>query len=82
MSQPGVPKAIQEDMMSKSRIAEWSYWLGCISAVVAVVYRVLWLAVGAVFGPKHLIFPHNFMDLSILLLVISIGTSALTLAKR
>ena len=68
--------------MFGSRIAEWSYWLGCISAAVAVIYRVLWLAVGAVFGPVPLVLPHNFMDLSILLLVIAIATNTQTLIHR
>jgi len=75
-------EAIREGVMFGSRIAEWSYRLGCISAVLAVIYRLLWLAFGALFGPVPLILPHNFMDLSILLLVISIATNAQALVHR
>jgi hypothetical protein len=28
--------------MFQSRIAEWSYYLGCVSAGAAIVYRALW----------------------------------------
>jgi hypothetical protein len=64
--------------MLRSNIAQWSYQLGCISAIVAVVYRALWLgSIGArLFGGTPRIVPHNFVDLSILLLVISIATNA------
>ena len=69
--------------MFGSRIAKWSYQLGCISAAVAIIYRILWLAMGArLFGPVPRVIPHNFMDLSILLLVISIATSTQTLIHR
>jgi hypothetical protein len=27
--------------MFQSKIAEWSYYLGCVSAAVAIVYRAL-----------------------------------------
>jgi hypothetical protein len=69
--------------MSRSRVAEWSYQLGCISAAVAIVYRVLWVGgLGArLFGAPRVV-PHNFMELSILLLVISIASNAHTLAQR
>jgi hypothetical protein len=34
--------------MLQSRIAEWSYYLGCVSAAVAIVYWALWFgSVGA-----------------------------------
>ena len=64
--------------MLRSNIAQRSYQLGCISAIVAVIYRALWLgAIGPqLFGEAPRIAPHNFVDLSILLLVISIATNA------
>jgi hypothetical protein len=69
--------------MFRSRIAEWSYQLGCVSAGAAIVYRVLWIGgLGArLFGAPRIV-PHNFMDLSILLLVISIATNAHALVHR
>jgi len=69
--------------MFRSRIAEWSYQLGCVSAAAAIVYRVLWIGgLGArLFGAPRIV-PHNFMDLSILLLVISIASNAHALVHR
>ena len=69
--------------MIRSRIAEWSYQLGCVSAGVAIVYRVLWLGgLGArLFGAPRIV-PHNLIELSILLLVISIASNAHALAHR
>jgi hypothetical protein len=69
--------------MFRSRIAEWSYRLGCVSAAAAIVYRVLWVGgLGArLFGAPRVV-PHNFMDLSILLLVISIASNAHALVHR
>jgi hypothetical protein len=69
--------------MFRSRIAEWSYQLGCIIAAAAIVYRVLWVGgLGArLFGAPRVV-PHNLMDLSILLLVISIAGNAHTLVHR
>ena len=69
--------------MFRSRIAEWSYYLGCVSAAVAVIYRVLWFGgLGArLFGAPRVV-PHSFLDLSILLLVISIASSAHALVHR
>jgi hypothetical protein len=70
--------------MFRSRIAEWSYQLGCVSAVVAIIYRFCWFGgLGPrLFGAVPHIVPHNFMDLSILLLVISIATNFQTLINR
>ena len=70
--------------MLRSGVAEWSYRLGCVSAAVAIIYRVLWFGgIGArLFGAAPRIVPHNFMDLSILLLVISIATNFQTLINR
>jgi hypothetical protein len=69
--------------MFRSRIAEWSYQLGCVSAAAAIVYRVLWVGgLGTrIFGAPRIV-PHNLMELSILLLVISIASNAHTLALR
>src|SRR5579864_5344725 len=74
----------EEGTMFRSRIAEWSYQLGCLSAVVAIIYRVVWFGgLGArLFGAAPRVVPHNFMDLSILLLVISIATGTLTVIHR
>lgn len=65
--------------MSRSRIAEWSYQLGGVSAAVAIIYRVLWFGeLGArLFGAAPRVVPHNFLDLSILLLVISIASNVM-----
>jgi hypothetical protein len=62
--------------MSRLRIAGWSYILGWVSAAVAIIYRVLWFGgLGArLFGAEPRVVPHNFMDLSILLFVISIAS--------
>jgi len=69
--------------MFRSRIAEWSYQLGCVSAAAAIVYRVLWVGgLGArLFGAPRIV-PHNFVDLSLLLLVISIASNAHALVHR
>jgi hypothetical protein len=70
--------------MLRSRIAEWSYRLGSVSAAVAIIYRALWFGgIGArLFGVAPRIVPHNFVDLSILLLVISVASNADTVAQR
>ena len=70
--------------MLRSRIAKWSYLFGCVSAAVAIIYRLFWFGgLGArLFGAAPHIVPHNFMDLSILLLVISIATNFQTLINR
>jgi hypothetical protein len=69
--------------MFQSKIAEWSYYLGCVSAAVAVIYRVLWFGgLGArLFGAPRVV-PHNLMELSILLLVISIASNAHAMVQR
>jgi hypothetical protein len=70
--------------MSRSRIAEWSYQLGCLSAVAAIIYRLLWLVSGLgsrLFVKTHVL-PFNLLDLSFLLLVISIASNALALVQR
>lgn len=69
--------------MFQSRIAEWSYYLGCLSATVAIVYRALWFGgLGAhLFGAPSVV-PHNFLDLSILLFVISIASNARAMVHR
>ena len=70
--------------MFRLRIAEWSYQVGCVSAAVAIIYRVLWLGgLGArLFGAAPRVVPHNFMDLSILLFVISIASYAHEMVHR
>ena len=61
--------------MSQSKIAEWSYYLGCISAAVTVVYRALLLADARLFGAPRVV-PHHFLELSVLLFVVSIASTA------
>ena len=48
--------------MFRSRIAEWSYQLGCVSAVVAIIYRLFWFGgLGArLFGAAPRVVPHSF----------------------
>jgi len=50
---------------------------------VAIVYRALWFGeLGArLFGAPHVV-PHNFLDLSILLFVISIASNAHAMVHR
>ena len=66
--------------MFQSKIAEWSYYLGCISAAVTIVYRALLLANLRLFGTPRVV-PHQFLDLSILLLVVSIASAARAMAR-
>ena len=33
--------ALYEGTIFQSKIAEWSYYLGCVSAAVAIIYRAL-----------------------------------------
>ena len=70
--------------MFRLRIAEWSYQLGCVSAVVAIVYRAFWFGgIGErLFGAEPRVVPHNFVELSILLFVISIASNAGTMVHR
>lgn len=70
--------------MFHSRIAEWSYQLGCLNAVAAIIYRVFWFGgLGPrLFGDIPRVTPHNFMDLSILLLLISVASNAEALVRR
>ena len=69
--------------MFQSRIAEWSYYLACVSAAVAIIYRALWFGgLGArLFGEPRVV-PHNFVDLSILLFVVSIASNARMIVHR
>jgi hypothetical protein len=70
-------------MMFQSKIAEWSYYLACVSAAVAIVYRALLLGGldARLFGAPSIV-PHNFPDLSILLFVISIASNARAMVRR
>jgi len=67
--------------MFQSKIAEWSYYLGCVSAAVAIVYRVLLFGGARLFGAPRVV-PHNFLDLSILLFVVSIASNARAMVHR
>ena len=70
--------------MSPSKIADWSYKLGSVTAAVAILYRLLWFGgLGArLFGVAPRVVPHNFLDLSILLFVISIASNAHDMVHR
>ena len=69
--------------MFLSKIAEWSYDIGCVTAAVAILYRLLWFGgLGARLFRAPGVVPHNLVDLSILLLVISIASNAQTLIRR
>ena len=72
-----------EGTMLQSKIAEWSYYLGCLSAAVAIVYRAFWFgASGArLFGAPRVL-PHQLVELSILLLVVSIASNARVTVHR
>ncbi len=74
---------VKEGAMFQSRVAEWSYYLGCFSAAVAIGYRALWLgSLGSrLFGAPRVL-PHNLMDLSILLFVVSIASNARAIVYR
>jgi len=63
--------------MVQSKIAQWSYYLGCVSAAAAIVYRLFWFGgLGArLFGAAPRIIPHSFLDLSILFFVLSIASN-------
>jgi hypothetical protein len=69
--------------MFPSAIAEWSYYLGCFSAAVAIVYRAFWFGgLGTrLFGSPRVV-PHHFAELSILLLVLSIASNARVTSQR
>ena len=67
--------------MFQSKIAEWSYYLGCVSAAVAIVYRVLLFGGARLFGAPRVV-PHQFLELSILLLVVSIASNARAMVHR
>jgi hypothetical protein len=69
--------------MFQSRIADWSYYLGFVSAAAALVYRALLFGSLGVrlFGVSRVL-PHNLLELSILLFVASIASNANTTAHR
>jgi len=66
--------------MFQSKIAEWSYYLGCITAAVTIVYRALLLANPRLFGTPR-VAPHQFLELSILLFAVSIASTACAMAR-
>jgi hypothetical protein len=69
--------------MFRSRIAEWSYQLGCISVVAAILYRLLWfIGLGTRLPENPPLVPHNLMDLGILMLLISLASNAEVLVRR
>ena len=72
-----------EGTMFQSRIAEWSYYLGFVSAAAALVYRALWFGtLGArLFGASRVL-PHNLLELSILLFVTSIASNVRATSHR
>jgi hypothetical protein len=69
--------------MFQSTIAEWSYYLGCASSAVAIVYRALWFGnLGPrLFGSPR-VAPHHLMELSILLFVLSIASNVHAMVHR
>ena len=69
--------------MFQSRIGEWSYYLGCASAAVAIVYRALWFgSLGpSLFGSPR-VAPHHLLDLSILLFLVSIASNVHAMVHR
>jgi hypothetical protein len=68
--------------MFQSRIGEWSYYLGCASAAVAIVYRALWFgSLGMRLGSPR-VAPHHLMDLSFLLFVVSIASNVHAMVHR
>jgi hypothetical protein len=71
----------RRETMFQSRIAQWSYYLGCVSAAVAIVYRALTLG-GVRFLSAPRLIPHNFFDLSILLFVVSIASDARAIHRQ
>jgi hypothetical protein len=69
--------------MFQSTIAEWSYYLGCASAVVAIVYRALWFgSLGTRLFGSFQVVPHHLMELSILLFVVSIASNVHAMVHR
>jgi hypothetical protein len=63
--------------MFQSKIAVWSYYLGCVSTAAAIVYRLFWFSgLGArLFGAAPRVIPHSFVDLAILFFVLSIASN-------
>ena len=73
----------REGAMFQSRIGEWSYYLGCAIAVVAIVYRALWFgSLGARLFSSPGVAPHHLMELSILLFVVSIASNVHAMVQR
>ena len=67
--------------MLQSIIAEWSYYLGCVTAAAAIVYWAVLFASPQLFGAPR-VAPHHFVDLSILLFVVSIASNARAMVHR
>lgn len=72
-----------EVAMFRSTIAEWCYYLGCVSAALAIVYKAFWFgALGARLYGATRVLPHELLELSILLFVVSIASNARVVAHR
>ena len=69
--------------MSRSKIAEWTYQLGLVCTVAAVLYRLLWFGAAGprLYGSIHVL-PYNLLQLSVLAFVISIASNARSLAMQ
>jgi len=63
--------------MIQSKIAKWSYYLGGVSTAAAIVYRLFWFGtLGArLFGATPHVVPHSFLDLGVVLFVLSIASN-------
>ena len=69
--------------MFQSRLGEWSYYLGCVSAAGAIVYRALWFgSLGTRLFSSPPVVPHHLMEISILLFVVSIASNVHAMVHR
>jgi hypothetical protein len=69
--------------MIQSKIADWSYYIGCGTAALAIVYKALWFGgLGARFFGAPPVVPHNLLELSIVLFVVSIAGNARLIVRR
>ena len=69
--------------MLQSKIAEWSYYLGCASTAAAIVYRLFWFGglAARLFGAAPHVVPHSFLDLGVLLFVLSIASNSRAMVR-
>lgn len=69
--------------MPHSKIAEWSYQLGIVGTVAAIVYRLLWFgSLGPRLYASIHVLPYNLLQLSVLAFVISIASNARAIVAR